>query len=79
MNLFFFGTQAQLSEREFSDALTSLLQNEQQSIEAIIRDIYQQGTNLYLQKHRYLTWSYRALLAGIALAGVTSFIQFVCR
>ena len=76
MNLFFFGTFAQLSEREFSEAVMELLEDERNSVEAVIRDIYQQGTDLFLKKHRYLAWSYRALLAGFACAGVASFFQF---
>lgn len=76
LNLLFYGTFSQLSEREFTESLTELLHSEKATLEAVIRDLYQQGTSLYLKKCRYLVWSFRALLAGLIGAGTLSFFEF---
>ena len=79
LNLLFYGTFAQLSEREFSESLTELLDNDNATLQAIVRDIYQQGTSLYLKKCRFLVWSFRALLAGLSAGGAISFFEYVLR
>ena len=79
LNILFYGTFAQLSEREFSESLTELLESDTATLQAVIRDIYQQGTSLYLKKCRFLVWSYRALLTGLVTGGAISFVEFVVR
>ena len=78
-NLFFFGSFAQLSEREFTTSLMDTLADDRKALETMIHDIYQLGASLYLRKYRFLRWSYLILLAGLAATGLTWFLEFVTR
>jgi hypothetical protein len=76
-NLFFFGSFAQLSEREFTTSLMDTLADEHKALETMCHDIYQLGAFLYLRKFRFLRWSYAILLAGLAATSITWFIELV--
>ena len=69
-NLLFFGSFSQLSEREFTSSMMDMLGKDKAALEALIHDIYQLGAVLYLKKYRYLIWSYRVFLTGMACTAV---------
>ena len=76
-NLFFFGSFAQLSEREFTSSLMDTLADDRKALETMSHDIYQLGSFLYLRKFRFLRWSYVILLTGLAATSLTWFIELV--
>ena len=76
-NLFFFGSFAQLSEREFTTSLMDALGDDRRSLETMIHDIYQLGAFLYLRKYRFLRWSYTTLLIGLGVTALTWLIELV--
>ena len=76
-NLFFFGSFAQLSEREFTTSLMDTLADERKALETMSHDIYQLGAFLYLRKYRFLRWSYATLLIGLAATGLNWMIELV--
>ena len=76
-NLFFFGSFAQLSEREFTTSLMDTLAVDSNALESMIHDIYHLGTFLYLRKYRFLRWSYSILLVGLAATGLTWFLELM--
>ncbi|MDA0767645.1 MAG: DUF5706 domain-containing protein [Verrucomicrobia bacterium] len=78
-NILFFGSYSQLSEREFTSTMMELLGNDRAAIEAMIHDIYQLGTVLYLKKYRYLIWSYRLFLVGLACTAFTWLAELLAR
>ena len=78
-NLLFFGSFSQLSEREFSSALMETLANDRAALEAAVHDIYQLGSVLYLKKYRYLGWSYRLFLVGLACTAFTWLAELIGR
>ncbi len=76
-NLFFFGSFAQLSEREFTTSLMDVLENDSSSLEAMIHDIYQLGTVLHLRKYRFLHSAYTVFLIGLGCSGLTWFLELL--
>ena len=76
-NLFFFGSFAQLSEREFTTSLMNVIHKDGPALEAMIHDIYQLGTFLYLRKYRFLRLAYVILLVGLGCTGLTWFIELL--
>lgn len=78
-NLFFFGSFSQLSEREFTSAMLEVLNRDRAAYEAMIHDIYQLGTVLYLRKYRYLGWSYRTFLLGLACTAFSWLAELIAR
>ena len=78
-NLLFFGSFSQLSEREFTSAMMETLANDKAALETMIHDVYQLGAVLYLKKYRYLIWSYRLFLVGLACTAFTWLAELVGR
>jgi hypothetical protein len=76
-NLFFFGSFAQLSEREFTTSLRDVLDKDQASLDAMMHDIYQLGTALYLRKYRFLHAAYTVFLVGLACSSLTWIIELL--
>ena len=78
-NLLFFGSFSQLSEREFTGSMMDMLGKDKAALEAMIHDIYQLGAVLYLKKYRYLTWSYRVFLTGLACTALAWVSELISR
>ena len=76
-NLFFFGSFAQLSEREFTTSLSDVLDKKDASLEAMMHDIYQLGTVLHLRKYRFLHAAYTVFLVGLGCSALTWFIELL--
>lgn len=70
-NLFFFGSFAQLSEREFTTSLKDVLDKNDAALDAMMHDIYQLGTVLHLRKYRFLHAAYIVFLVGLGCSGLT--------
>lgn len=66
-NLLFFGNFSQMDEDAFVDALKHKLIAEDDLLEAMLRDIHQNGTVLAQRKYRYLALAYRTFVAGLTL------------
>lgn len=67
-NIFFFGHFGMLTEAEFFEEITPLLESDELLYEAALRDIYGIGAYLYRKKYRYLRFAYVALLVGFVFA-----------
>jgi hypothetical protein len=67
-NILFFGHFGMMSEADFMNEITPLLQSDEQLYEAALRDIYGIGAYLYRKKYRFLRFAYVALLAGFVFA-----------
>jgi hypothetical protein len=64
-NLLFFGSFANLSEGEFTEALLDIVRSDESAYRAMLRDMHQNGRVLARKKYRMLGWAYRAFLAGL--------------
>jgi hypothetical protein len=64
-NLLFFGSFAQLSEEEFTEAMLEIVRTDEGAYRAMLRDMHQNGVVLARKKYRMLGWAYRAFLAGL--------------
>ena len=72
-NLLFFGSFAQLSEEEFTEAMLDIVRTDEGAYRAMLRDMHQNGVVLARKKYRMLGWAYRAFLAGIS-ASLVAFV-----
>lgn len=66
-NVLFFGHFSNLSADEFLTRMEALIAADESIHRAMIMDIYWIGKLLHGKKYRYLTWSYRTFLGGLAL------------
>jgi hypothetical protein len=66
-NVLFFGHFSNLTADEFVQRMERLIATDAAIHRAMIMDIYWIGKLLYGKKYRYLTWSYRIFLGGLAL------------
>lgn len=73
LNLLFFGSFTSLSEAEYLERMRDGIRTDDQVIELISRDIYQNGQVLRRKKYRLLGYAYRVFLTGLVL----SFAAFV--
>lgn len=73
LNLLFFGSFTDLSEADYIARLREQVSSDGAVLEAMARDIYQNGQVLKRKKYRLLGWAYRVFLVGLVL----SFIAFV--
>jgi hypothetical protein len=65
VNLLFFGSFVRLSENEFVEALRVAVQDDNDAMEIMARDLYQNGQVLAHKKYRLLGYAYRVLLIGL--------------
>lgn len=65
VNLLFFGSFVQLSEAEFIEALRARVRDDNDALEIMARDLYQNGRVLAHKKYRLLGYAYRVLLVGL--------------
>src|SRR5690348_716127 len=72
-NLLFFGSFAALPEEEFVDRLTATMRDEEESYQAMMRDMYQNGRVLARKKYRMLGYAYRIFLLGMT-ASLVAFV-----
>ena len=73
LNLLFFGSFTELSEADYISRLREQAGTDGAILEAMARDIYQNGQVLRRKKYRLLGWAYRVFLVGLVL----SFAAFV--
>ena len=72
-NALFFGSFAQIPEKEYVDLMLRIVGDNTAVYEAFARDIYQNGRVLSRKKYRLLGYAYRVLLTGL----VASLIAFL--
>lgn len=70
-NILFFGSFAQLSEKEYLDTMLGIIGDNRAVYEAFARDIYQNGSVLSRKKYKLLGYAYRVLLAGLIASLIT--------
>ncbi len=68
VNPLFFGSFAQLNQDEYLEQMDNVMKSDAKVYETIILDIYNLGTVLQNKKYRYLSYSYRILLAGMIIS-----------
>lgn len=73
-NPLFFGTFVHLSYEEYCEVMESALNDPNESVELMVREIYTLGKFLAERKYRYLRWAYLTFLAGMLTSG---FVQAV--
>ena len=66
-NVLFFGHFSNLSADEFMTRMEAIIAADDNIHRAMIMDIYWMGKLLHGKKYRYLAWSYRIFLGGLAL------------
>lgn len=73
-NPLFFGTFVHMSYEDYCDTIEHALNDPNESVELMVREIYTLGCFLARQKYRYLRWAYLIFLAGLLTSG---FVQAV--
>ncbi|HEA66067.1 MAG TPA: hypothetical protein ENI07_04500 [Desulfobacterales bacterium] len=68
VNPLFFGSFAQLNQDEYLERMDNVMKSDAKVYETIILDIYNLGTVLQKKKYRFLSYSYRILLAGMIIS-----------
>ena len=76
-NLMFFGVFSHIPEDDFIDQAMELLDTEDGTRRAFLRDIHQMGVGLNATKFRYLAYAFRIALGGMAAAFVAGFFELV--
>ena len=76
-NLFFFGSFAQIYEREFTTILKDVLDRDDAAMKAMMHDIYQLGSVLQLRKYRFLHAAYTVFLIGLGASSLTWCIELL--
>ena len=66
-NLLFFGNFSRMGEDAFVDAVKQKLHQDDDLLEAMLRDIHQNGSLLASRKYRYLAYAYRTFVVGLTL------------
>lgn len=74
-NPLFFGTFIHLSYEEYCEFIEHAINNPDESVELMVREIYTLGHFLAYRKYRYLRWAYMLFLAGLLISG---FVQALC-
>lgn len=65
VNLLFFGSFVSLSEAEFVERVRAGVRDDNDALELMARDLYQNGQVLARKKYRLLGYAYRVLLVGL--------------
>ncbi|MDB5678308.1 Pycsar system effector family protein [Sphingomonas bacterium] len=66
VNLLFFGSFVRLSEDDYVEALRERVRDDNDALEIMVRDLYQNGRILADRKYRLLGYAYLALMTGLA-------------
>jgi len=77
LNSLFFGHFVHHTLEEYYDEMAEIMQSDQNTYEAIVKDIYFIGQNLQHHKYKYLSISYRVFLFGIVIAGGLFILQTI--
>lgn len=64
-NLVFFGSYANITRKEYEDAMIEALRSEEEAYRHMSRSICDHGCILRREKYRWLYWSYTLFLAGL--------------
>ena len=75
-NLLFFGHFTRLPQADYLKRIEAVIEDEADSYRAIARDIYQMGQVLK-GKYRFLAYSYRTFLAGLAVTAFGLVYQYL--
>lgn len=67
-NILFFGHFGEMTEAEYMDEISKIIESDPLLYEAAVRDIYSLGRYLYRKKYRFLRYAYLSLLLGFILA-----------
>lgn len=70
-NILFFGVFSHMSEDEFVADIKQRLLVDDRYIDAMLRDVHQNGTLLAKRKYHYLALAYRTFIAGLSLTFIT--------
>lgn len=65
VNLLFFGSFVRLPEAEFVDAVRQRVRDDNDALDMMAHDLYQNGQVLARKKYRLLGYAYRVLLVGL--------------
>lgn len=74
-NLMFFGNFSRMNEDSFVAAMKDKLYADDDLLEAMLRDIHQNGTLLASRKYRYLALGYRSFIVGLTLTLIVFLIE----
>lgn len=70
-NLLFFGHFSMMGEEEFVTQVKQKLQHDEDIVDTMLRDIYQNGTMLARRKYRFLAMAYRTFVVGLSITFVS--------
>ncbi len=74
-NLLFFGNFSRMGEDAFVDAVKHKLHHDDDLLEAMLRDIHQNGSILASRKYRYLAYAYRTFVVGLTLTLIVFLVE----
>jgi len=74
-NLLFFGDFARLSYPEFESAMEEVLNNDDRTYEAQVREVYTLGRFLATKKYRYVRLAYLSFISGLCTSGLVLIIS----
>ena len=74
-NLLFFGNFSRMGEDAFVDAVKAKLHADDDLLEAMLRDIHQNGSILASRKYRYLALAYRTFVVGLTLTLIVFLVE----
>lgn len=69
VNPLFFGTFVHMNYGDFCDTIEHALNDPNESVEFMMREIYTLGSFLAHRKYRYLRWGYLIFLTGLLTSG----------
>lgn len=75
-NLLFFGHFKDLPQAEYIERVEKVIADEDATYRTMAKDIYQTGQVLQ-RKYRYLAYSYRTFLAGLAITAAAFLLQYL--
>ena len=78
-NPLFFSFFSQLTLDQYMQKMETIMANDEKVYATILRDIYQLGVVLHTKKYKYLSYSYRLFIAGLAVSLVTMLIEQIVR
>jgi hypothetical protein len=78
-NPLFFSFFSQLTLDQYLEKMEKITESDDRVYETIIRDIYQLGVVLHTKKYKYLSYSYRLFIAGLAVSLAAMLIEQIVR
>jgi Family of unknown function (DUF5706) len=74
-NLLFFGNFSRMGEDAFVDEMKTKLHSDDELLDAMLRDIHQNGSILASRKYRYLALAYRVFVVGLTLTLIVFLVE----